>query len=174
MNMVLDYLKVLLSGPPVAGSIAIVFLFLFRGEILSLIARVARIRFPGGEVFTSQQDRAKADIAPNDELPDVPQGEQPQLPASITLTPQQAKEIVDVLQSERANTYLWEYRYLNLFLARSTQVVLDWLGTLQQPVSMNLVDSYLLPFVPSAQERAANRHCPRESPPYSCHAGKFG
>jgi hypothetical protein len=153
--MALEYLKVLLSGPPVAGTITIVCLCLFRGEIRSLIARVGRIRFPGGEVFTSQQERTQADIAPKQELPAVPRGEQPQLPATITLTPQEAEQIGHLLQSERANAYLWEYRYLNLFLARSTQLVLDWFGTLQQPMSMHLVDSYLLPLVPSAQERAA-------------------
>ena len=153
--MVLEYFKVLLSGPPIAGTITILCLCLFRGEIRSLIARVGRIRFPGGEVFTSQQECSQADIAPKEQLPDVPRGEQPQLPATITLTPEEAEQIGHLLQSERANAYLWEYRYLNLFLARSTQLVLDWLGTLRQPMSVSLIDSYLQTFVVDAHERAA-------------------
>lgn len=155
VSVVLEYLKVLLSAPVVAGTIAIVCLGLFRGEIRSLIARVGRIRFPGGEVFASQQERTQADLAPREDPPAVPQGQQPQLPATITLTPQQAQQIGHLLQSERANAFLWEYRYLNLFLARSTQLVLDWLGTLQQPISVNLVDSHLQAFIVDAQERVA-------------------
>jgi hypothetical protein len=106
VSVVLEYLKVLLSAPVVAGTIAIVCLGLFRGEIRSLIARVGRIRFPGGEVFASQQERTQADLAPREDPPAVPQGQQPQLPATITLTPQQAQQIGHLLQSERANAFL--------------------------------------------------------------------
>ncbi len=155
LSLILEYLKVLLSAPVVAGAIAIVCLCLFRGEVRGLIARVGRIRFPGGELFASQQERTQADIAPKEQPPAVPQGQQPQLPATITLAPQQAQQIGHLLQSERANAFLWEYRYLNLFLARSTQLVLDWLGTLQQPISVNLLDSHLQAYIVDAQERVA-------------------
>ena len=90
LSLILEYLKVLLSAPVVAGAIAIVCLCLFRGEVRGLIERVGRIRFPGGELFASQQERTQADIAPKEQPPAVPQGQQPQLPATITLAPQQA------------------------------------------------------------------------------------
>jgi len=155
VNVVLEYLKVLLSAPVIVGAVALACLCLFRGEIRALIARVGRIRFPGGEVFASQQERTQADIAPKEQPPAVPQGQQVQLPATVTLTPEQAQQLASFIQSERANALLWEYRYLNRFLARSTQLVLDWLGTLQQPISVNLIDSHLQAFIVDAQERLA-------------------
>ncbi len=154
-QLVLEYLKVILSAPVMGGAVAITFLCLFRGEINALIGRIARIRFPGGELFASQQERTQAEIAPREQPPAPPQGQQVQLPPSVTLTPEQAQQVVGLIQSERAHAALWEYRYLNFFLARSTQLVLDWLGTLQQPISVNLLDSYLQAFIVDAQERLA-------------------
>lgn len=154
-HLILEYLRVILSAPVIAGAVAITFLCLFRGGISALIDRVFRIRFPGGELFASQQQRAQAGIAPQEQPPALPQGQQVELPANITLTPQQAQQVVHLIQSERATAALWEYRYLNFFLARSTQLVLDWLGTLQQPISVNLIDSYLQSFIVDAQERVA-------------------
>lgn len=154
-HLVLEYVKVLLSAPVIAGAVALTFLCLFRGEIRALIGRVFRIRFPGGELFASQQERTQAAIAPKEQPPGGPQGQQVQLPATVTLTPEQAQQVVAIIQSERANATLWEYRYLNFFLARSTQLVLDWLGTVQQPISVNLIDSYLQSFIVDAQERVA-------------------
>ena len=154
-KLVLEYVKVVLSAPVIVGALAMASLCLFRGEIRALIVRIWRIRFPGGELFASQQERSQADIAPRGQPPAAPQGQQVQLPATVTLTPEQAQQVVQLIQSERANAALWEYRYLNYFLARSTQLVLDWLGTLQQPISVNLIDSYLQSFIVDAQERAA-------------------
>lgn len=154
-KLVLEYLKVVLGAPVIVGAVAMTFLYLFRGEIRALIYRIWRIRFPGGELFASQQERAQADIAPKGQPPAAPRGQQVQLPATFTLTPEQAQQVVPLIQSERANAALWEYRYLNYFLARSTQLVLDWLGTLQQPISANLIDSHLQAFIIDAQERMA-------------------
>lgn len=154
-KLILEYLKVVLSAPVIVGAIAITFLCLFRGEIRALIDRIWRIRFPGGEISASQQERAQADIAPKDQPPATAEAQQVQLPATVTLAPEQAQQVVQLIQSERANAALWEYRYLNYFLARSTQLVLDWLGSLQQPISVNLLDSHLQAFIVDAQERVA-------------------
>jgi hypothetical protein len=35
-------------------------------------------------------------------------------------------EVRNSVKEERARAYLWEYRYLNYFLLRHTQMVLDW------------------------------------------------
>ncbi len=143
-QLILEYLKVFLSAPPMAAAVVLVFTVLFRREIASLISRIARIKLPGGsEVFTSQQEKAQEEIASKQEAPPLPASSSVELPKNITLTPEQAQQVVQLVQSERANATLWEYRYLNFYLARSTQIVLDWLGTLQQPISIRLLDSYL-------------------------------
>lgn len=57
-RLVLEYLKVLLSPPIIAGIIGLVILILFREDIKALILRIAKIRFPGGaELSTSQSER---------------------------------------------------------------------------------------------------------------------
>ena len=54
-----------------------------------------------------------------------------------------------------ARAALWEYRYLNYFLARGTQRVLDWLNALGVQTTATMFDSFWLPFIPNAQERQA-------------------
>ena len=60
-----------------------------------------------------------------------------------------------MLDAERARAYLWEYRYLNHFLAFHTQQVLDWFASLPNRTSMALFDSVWLPLIPSTDERRA-------------------
>src|SRR5262249_48231071 len=50
---------------------------------------------------------------------------------------------------------LWEYRYPNLFLVPSTQVVLAWLATLNTPLTKALFDATLQQSIPNPQERSA-------------------
>lgn len=151
-QIVLEYVRVILAWPAVVAIVALTFVVLFRAQIGDLIGRIFKIKFPGGELFASQQQKSKEEIAPKTVPPDVPPAE---LPQDITLTPDQRQQMVQVLQSERANAALWEYRYLNYYLARSTQTVLDWFATLPQPIGLNLVDSHLQTFIPSAGERGA-------------------
>ena len=47
---ILELLKILLSGPTVTGSIALVIIFKFESGIRDLIKRIAHIKFPGGEL----------------------------------------------------------------------------------------------------------------------------
>lgn len=154
-RLVLDYLRVVLSAPVISGAVAVTVLCLFRGELRSLIGRIGHIRFPGGELFASQQQRARAELIASDQQPTPPEAQEVQLPSNVTLTPEQTRQVAGLLQSERANALLWEYRYLNFFLARSTQLVLDWIATLSQPISVSLVDSHLQAFILDAQERFA-------------------
>ena len=153
--MVLDYLKVLLSGPVIIGVVVLVFIRIFRSEIGRLIDRVRQIKFPGGEVSALQQARARKELvaatAPTADLV----AKDFKLPTSVSMEPGQAAEIIQLIQSERTNAALWEYRYLNLYLVRSTQMVLGWLAGQQQPVSLRLLDSMLQPNIPDPNERAA-------------------
>lgn len=154
-KVVLEYVKVLLAWPTVAGLVALVFMGIFRQELRELIGRVFSIKFPGGgEVLASQREKLREETAPRNQPPQVPT-QQIELPPGITLTTEQAQQVVQLVQSERANAALWEYRYLNLYLVRSTQAVLDWFATLPQPISLLLVDSHLQAFVPDANERVA-------------------
>lgn len=77
------------------------------------------------------------------------------LPQNLSLTPEQVEGIRQLFEAERAKAYLWEYRYLNYFLAQSTQRVLDWLASLQTRTSVSLFDTLWLPAIPSAEERRA-------------------
>ena len=154
-TLVLDYLKVLLSTPPVVGIVAIVFIATFRKQLGGLIDRAWKIKFPGGELSASQQDQTRTG-------PTLPSADAKQLPApdvtlpsTIQVTPDQSQQIVRLIQSERANAALWEYRYLNYYLVRTTQLVLEWLAAQPQPVSMRLLDSFLQAPIPDANERTA-------------------
>lgn len=154
-KLVLEFLRVLLSAPVVAGAIAIAFIAVFRGDIRALMRRVATIRFPGGEVSTSQAERS-SEVAPAaGTTPKVPSEEQVTLPQNIALTPEQVKQLGEIFQAERARAYLWEYRYLNYFLVPLTQRMLDWLASLKDRPTYTLYDSLLTQAVPSADERKA-------------------
>lgn len=156
-NLALEYVKVFLSTPSVVGAIVLVVLLTFRRQIAALIDRIRRLNWPGGSAtFGREQGKVEEAAAGGSPAGTLPPNTSPvQLPQHITLSPQQAQEIAQLIRSERANAALWEYRYLNFYLVRSTQAVLDWLATLPQPVSERLVDSHLQAFVPDANERAA-------------------
>lgn len=154
-KLILEYLKVLLSTPVVAGAIAIAFIVLFRGDIRALMRRVATIRFPGGEVSTSQVERSSEVTPTTGATPKVPPSEQVVLPQNIALTPEQVKQLAEIFQAERARAYLWEYRYLNYFLVPLTQRVLDWLASLKDRPTYTLYDTLFTQAVPSTEERKA-------------------
>lgn len=128
-KLVLEYAKILLSTQIVAGGTAVIVALLFRVEIRSLIGRIAQLKFGGGEIFTSQQMQTQAEKA-------IPAGTSPlgstepdvQLPPGVSLAPAEAERIAQLLRSARSTAHLWEYRFLNLFLVRSTQAVLTWLA----------------------------------------------
>lgn len=152
-KLILEYLRAILSTPVIVGAIALIFIHLFRKQMGGLIDRVWRIKFPGGELSASQQERARELEPPAATGPlsarDV------NLPANVNLNPEQTGQVLHLIQSERANATLWEYRYLNYYLVRNTQMVLDWLASQPQPLSLRLVDSLLQPTIPDTNERAA-------------------
>ena len=47
---ILDYVKVLLSAPAIAGVVVVVAFLLFSEDIRSLMRRVAKIKLPGGDL----------------------------------------------------------------------------------------------------------------------------
>ena len=150
--MILEYIRVLLSAPPLLSIVAVIVICRFTEDIKALLSRVATIRLPGGAEFATQQSRTVVDdertTPPNTEeiaVQGIPPG----------LAPAQEQKIAQLLRAHIATAHLWEYRYLNYFLARTTQRALDWLVRLTQPTTYSLYDSFFLPIVPAARERQA-------------------
>jgi len=152
-KLVLEFLKVILSSAPVIGAVALISIILFREQISALILRLAELNFPGGKAkFESQLEKSKESLPGSPEP--KPVGE-PALPQNISLSPDDANRIRRTFDAERARATLWEYRYLNYFLARSTQLFLDWLISLPMATTVAMADAWWLPIVPSAAERKA-------------------
>lgn len=75
--------------------------------------------------------------------------------ADLSLPAEQAGRVTQLIQSERDNAMLWEFRYLNLFLANTTQLLLNYFVIQVAPVSVGLLDNQLQVFIPDANERNA-------------------
>lgn len=151
-ELVLEYVKAILTPPLIFAVILGVFIFKFSEDISALVRRVAKIKLPGGaEVSTHQSNRnpEEKDKAPPEPGP-IPTGV---IPSGLTV--EQKAAVEKLLESHVAIAYLWEYRYLNYFLVRGTQLILDWLSNLSQPVTYAYFDSVWLPLIPSANERQA-------------------
>src|SRR5438128_2888096 len=110
-KLILEYLRVIISTPVILGGVALIFMNLFRKQIGGLIERVWQIKFPGGELSASQQERAR-ELAPPAATGHLP-ARDVSLPPAVNLNPEQAWQVVQLIQSERANAALWEYRYPN-------------------------------------------------------------
>jgi hypothetical protein len=154
-KVVLEYLKVLLSGPIVTGIVVILIVGRFKAQIQGLLDRIATIKFPGGEVTTSQVERNRKEELPPAGTPPTPTDASGT--ALVTATGN-TTNLEQQLSAERARAALWEYRYLNYFLARGTQVVLDWLANLPTSTTVSMFDSFWLPVIPAAHERQAIIH----------------
>jgi hypothetical protein len=147
-NLLLEYLKVLLTIPTLASLVLIIFICTFKQELKNLINRIASIKFPGGaEVNTPQPSKEISN--PSVSISKVQLSDT--LPSGLTESQETA--ITQLVKSHIANSYLWEYRYLNYFLVRKTQLVLDWLTNFNQPVTANLYDSVWIPSIHNANER---------------------
>lgn len=155
-TIVLEYLKVLLSAQVMAGATVFAFFVLFREDIRGLFKRVAKVKFPGGGEFsTTQLEKASEELSPRSKQPPVITTDPPKLPDNLILTAEQIKVVGEAFSAERARAALWEYRYLNYFLARHTQLALDWLASLPMRTTTSLFDTYWLPVIPSTEERRA-------------------
>ncbi len=153
-KLVLEFIKVFLSAHMVISFLTIIFICTFRKEIAGLITRVLLIKFPGGgELSMSQSQKSSVESSIKKDPPSVPAPSD--LPSGLHLTVEQVKTIQELIQSERVNAYLWEYRYLNFFLVRGTQYVLDWLATLQQRPNLRLYDNIWSPIISNPVERQA-------------------
>ncbi len=146
-QLYLEILKLLLSPQVVGGACVLIFIFFFRSEVKALLGRVAKISFGGAEVDMPQAQRLESAEKPP--------------PNQLTLSLAKEEQPIDAaalrerLDAERARAATWEYRYLNYFLARATQVVLDWLASLTVRTTKSMYDTYWTPLIVSAEEREA-------------------
>ena len=151
-ELVLEYLKVILSASVVFLVVITIFILAFKEDIKALFLRIAKITLPGGtEVSTPQSVRASEE----DEKPAPQQSNTPVQGLPTDLTPEQQQTTEQLIRSHIATAYLWEYRYLNYFFVRGTQLVLNWIIGLPQPTTFSHYDSHWLPIIPSANERQA-------------------
>ena len=154
VELALGYLRVLLSAPPMMVLVVIVLVWVFRSDLKELMSRIATIKFPGGELSTRVQTDSPEKTGP-DELPPGSTGQKTALPEGLTISPEQQKLVRNFIQAQQTTSRLWEYRYLNFYFVRNTQLVLDWLASLQNRPSIEMFDALWLPAIPRAAERGA-------------------
>ena len=153
-ELILEYLKTILSTQMVAGVVCLVFFCFFQDDIKALILRIAKIRLPGGgELSTPQLEKQTKEEEPV--VPDVSAQDTPDENIPTTLNKNELETIKALLGAEKARAYLWEYCYLNYHLVNSTQRVLDWLISTSIQSSLSLFDTFWLPVIPALSERKA-------------------
>ena len=146
-ELALGYLRVLLSAPPMTVVVVIVLVCVFRSDLKAIMSRIATIRFPGGELSTTSQIDRQEKTGP-DELPPGSTGQNTALPEGLTHSPEQQELMRDFIQAQQSTSRLWEYRYLNFYFVRNTQLVLDWLASLQNRPSIEMFHALWLPAIP--------------------------
>ena len=149
-EIIIGYLRVLLSAPPMAALVLIVLGRVFRNDLKAIMTRIATIKFPGGELSTTSQTDRIEKTSPNE----LPTGSpETALPEGFTSAPEQKKLVNDLIQSEKTTSRIWEYRYLNYYFVRDTQLVLDWL--VRNSPSIDLFHTTWMTAIPRAIERGA-------------------
>jgi hypothetical protein len=152
--MILEYLKVILAAPVMIAVIALTFLVMFRADVKALMARIAKVKFPGGEIETSQLEKLKEQLPAKGDVPEPIAKEGAQI-VSLPSPASGDNAAQDALTAERSKAALWEYRYLNLFFARGTQHVLDWFAASNPRATTSLFNAVWLPIIPNPNERVA-------------------
>ena len=57
-QIIIEYLKIILSTQVVAGVVALILFTIFKEDIKRLLTRIAKIKLPGGsEFYTSQKEK---------------------------------------------------------------------------------------------------------------------
>jgi hypothetical protein len=147
-EMILEYLRVLLSAQMVVGVVVVTMFCLFKTEVRALINRINAVEWGSGKISAPQPASTEPKSAGN-----LPKPESPSLPPGIQVNPEDQRRLEQALLSERARAHYWEYRYLNSFYVFNTQRVLDWLIGLNNSTTFTTYDALWQPFISTAQER---------------------
>ena len=158
MDLALEYLRVILSWPSVTAILGAAILLLFRRELAAHIQRIKTVSFPGGSIDTLQQQRAPIEqsiVASTTTEPPISTSAE-RSDGSILLSSSDAAKLKGWITSTRTASLIWEFRYLNFFLAPSTQKILEWISTLEGgATSYNGYDAVWVPIISNQQERLA-------------------
>jgi len=147
--MVLEYVKVALSAPVMSAAVAIGIAFMYRRPTTALINRIAMLKVAGvGELQTSQAAREESSTHEAGAVPLPLPAES--APVAGNLNDQGAAALI---KAERERAYLWEYRYLNLYLVRGTQMVLEWFAARESPTAFQVYDGWWSSLVVDPNER---------------------
>ena len=146
----LELLRVLLSAPPMTVLVVLGLVWVFKSDLKALVSRIATIKFPGGEFSTTSQTDRPEKTGPNE----LPTGStEIALPEGLTISPEHQKLVIDVVQAQKTTSRIWEYRYLNFYFVRDTQLVLDWLA--HNHPSIEMFHVVWMHAVPKANDREA-------------------
>ena len=127
VELALGYLRVLLSAPPMTVLGVLVLVWVFRSDLQAIMSRIATIKFPGGELTTSQVIDHTEKTGPEEPPPDLPEAQQ-------------------------ATLRHWEYMYLKYYLVFDTHRVLAWLNP-QNSTSIDHFNAYWWPVIPITKSR---------------------
>lgn len=152
-EIVLEYLKVALSAPVMSAAVALGLAGMFRSSVIALFERIASLKVAGiGELQTSQAGRPEAVSESGKQNPEP-------LPAqksdTAALPESTSGDVASHVRAERERAYLWEYRYLNLFLVRGSQLVLEWFANRAAPTTFPVYDTWWSSLVIEPRERMA-------------------
>jgi hypothetical protein len=148
-ELILEYLKVILTWPAVTAVVVLWCVKRFGSQIGDLLTRLATIRLPGGTELSIPQLPSAPEKKGAEVLPEVPKEDEPAAPDVGA----PAEVVQQKLNAERARAYLWEYRYLNLFLVAKTQRVLEWFGTLTVATTPATYDTFWTTAIPEPAQR---------------------
>ena len=153
-DIALAYLRVLLSAPPITALVVFVLVCIFKSDLRKIMSRIAKISFPGGEIETTSQKDPPPEPGP-DQVPQGATGQETQtdLPEGLTLSPQEQDLLKDYIHSLRTMSAFWEFRYLNLFFVPNTQLVLNWLSTLEIRPALEVFHAAWSRSIPRAEHR---------------------
>jgi len=162
----IELLEIVLSPHMVWASVLVFFAFRFKTSFSKLLEAITdRIKNVQGYkktkdghevIFRDLPQSEKDNLFPNsnDSTPNV----QPES-VGLSVWPEDNTQDISALRqfvkTERASRYLWEYSYLNFFLARHTQLVLDWLISRDVPTTHQEFEEFWQQLIPEEKERSA-------------------
>lgn len=155
-QLVLEYLKVLLSWPFMVLILTIFFGLVFREPITVFLKNISGIKLPGGAEITSQATQLSSSSS-SAEVPQVGESSE-QIEALLTELIQSEtgrSHLEDIIKAKDVEIRHWEFNYLNVFLVFNTKRVLYWFSTCASPPSPQVFHSMWAPFILQSNERDA-------------------
>ena len=156
-ELILEYFRVICSPQLIVTAAVISLVLLFRREFRTLFARIASIKLPGGgELAMTQSERLQNERSHDaNHLPELPDASSISLYGKPNIPPEVLQQIRGIVESEQLKARLWEFRFLNFFLAPQSHRTLDLLASMPSPPAEGLICDLIQPFVPLPEERGA-------------------